>query len=164
MMHTNHHIMFADSRNLKDIEDDSIDKGDMILDPFFGTGTTIFSAITSARNSIDIEYDVHFKEILMDNLNTLQEFANRRIEERIMSHRKFVHNRIQSGKALKYRNALHDFPVMTRQEKNMEFEYMTDIRFNGSVDIGVSYTPLRKIHGFTTKNLLYSKRPVCFRP
>jgi len=47
---------------------------------------------------------------------------------------------------------------MTRQEKNMELEYITDIRFDGSSDIGVLYTPLGKIPGFTTNTL--SMKPI----
>ena len=35
-------------------------KGDTVLDPFLGTGTTIIAAIASGRNSVGYEIDPNF--------------------------------------------------------------------------------------------------------
>ncbi len=43
-------------------------KGDMILDPFLGTGTTTLAAIASERNSIGVEIDSSFEQIIENKI------------------------------------------------------------------------------------------------
>lgn len=46
-------------------------KGDMILDPFLGTGTTIQAAIVCGRNSCGYEIDANFEQIIREGINNL---------------------------------------------------------------------------------------------
>src|SRR6056297_1995886 len=43
-------------------------QGDTILDPFVGTGTTTLAAMSSARNSIGVEIDKGFNEIIEETI------------------------------------------------------------------------------------------------
>ena len=45
-------------------------KGDTVLDPFLGTGTTMFAAMASERNSIGIEIDESLHEFLLSQIST----------------------------------------------------------------------------------------------
>lgn len=92
-------------------------KGDTILDPFAGTGTTMIAAISSERNSIGIEMDKHFCEIIKDNIKNAETFINNRISKRIADHVLFTE---QYKKSFIHFNKYHDFPVITSQEVNME--------------------------------------------
>ncbi|MHA2095793.1 MAG: DNA-methyltransferase [Candidatus Hodarchaeales archaeon] len=89
---------------------------DTVLDPFLGTGTTTLAAMASGRNSVGIEIDVNFKNIIHERVQGVVELSQRRIKERISSHIQFVKDREGSGKEFKYMNKNYNFPVMTKQE------------------------------------------------
>jgi len=44
--------------------------GDIVLDPFGGTGTTSLAAARSGRNSVSVEIDPHYFQVLTARLNT----------------------------------------------------------------------------------------------
>ncbi len=94
-------------------------KGDVILDPFLGTGTTTAAAMTSARNSIGIEIDARFQSAINSVVCGILQFSNNYIHDRVDNHFEFVKNRIQNSKPLKYMNKYYNFPVMTSQEKDI---------------------------------------------
>jgi hypothetical protein len=50
-------------------------KGDWVLDPFAGTGTTMIAALTSARNGISVEIDSQFNREAEKLLEKSPEFA-----------------------------------------------------------------------------------------
>jgi DNA modification methylase len=91
-------------------------KGDHILDPFSGIGTTMYAAMTACRNSIGYEMDNNFYDAIVSRLNGIIKFGNRRITERLENHCIFVTNQLQKKKKFKYLNKNYRFPVMTRQE------------------------------------------------
>src|SRR5690625_3383185 len=96
-------------------------RGDTVLDPFLGTGTTALAAIASGRNSIGYELENNFQKIIQKNLLAKPNLTsiNDTIRQRILSHINFTEDRIEKkGKeSIKYINEFFDFPVMTRQEK-----------------------------------------------
>ncbi len=55
-------------------------KGDTILDPFLGLGTTTVAAIKTERNSIGYEIDISLKEVLLERVETYANFYNAKIE------------------------------------------------------------------------------------
>jgi DNA modification methylase len=66
-------------------------KGDIVLDPFMGTGTCLIAAMASERNSIGVEIDEKLageakNRIVSLNLANL----NKRINERLERHNRFV--------------------------------------------------------------------------
>ena len=92
-------------------------KGDVVLDPFLGTGTTIAAAMTSGRNSIGVEVDKGFQETICPIARHIVDFSNNYLHDRLIRHFEFVKNRIQDSGPLKYTNKHYDCPVVTSQEQ-----------------------------------------------
>ena len=94
-------------------------KGDNVLDPFFGTGTTMYAAMAACRNSVGYEIDSNFRDVIISRLDGAVEFSNGRITERLEKHCGFVEDRfIKKGK-FKYYNRQYLFPVTTSQETDL---------------------------------------------
>ena len=91
-------------------------KGDTVLDPFLGTGTTMRAAMTAARNSIGFEMDQGFKNDIRSKAGNIVALSNEIIDHRIDNHLEFVHKRSQIKGKLKYKNKHYHFPVVTQQE------------------------------------------------
>ena len=94
-------------------------KGDTVLDPFLGTGTTTAAAIASGRNSIGYEIDRsleivinRFKAVIVDSSGQLN-------RKRLAKHMDFVIQRLNTKGSFKYGNLYYGFPVMTAQEKEL---------------------------------------------
>ncbi len=102
-------------------------KGDMVLDPFLGTGTTTLASITSGRNSIGIEIDDNFNKIISPKFERIISFSNNYIRNRIYQHNEFVKNYLEQNKKLKYTNNNYNFPVMTKQETDILINILSDI-------------------------------------
>lgn len=103
-------------------------QGDIILDPFLGTGTTILGAILTGRNSIGIEIDKHFSDIIEKRITNVKEIADEYLKERIKKHNEFVEKRTKDKGELGYSNKYYNFPVMTRQELNLKLPKLEAIR------------------------------------
>lgn len=103
-------------------------KSDVILDPFLGTGTTTVAAMTSGRNSIGIEIDLNFKETIFSKFKNVIKFSNEYIRNRIDRHLHFVNERVKTNGELKYKSKEYDFPVMTKQEVEIEFNYLKELK------------------------------------
>ncbi|UCG01269.1 MAG: site-specific DNA-methyltransferase [Candidatus Heimdallarchaeota archaeon] len=114
-------------------------KGDIVLDPFLGTGTTTLAAMSSGRNSIGYELDSRFEKTINLRIRDLVEFANEYIENRLKRHEKFVQERIAQNKPLKYLNKLHNFPVITKQEVNLIIKKVKTIVFKANNQYDVLY-------------------------
>ena len=91
-------------------------KGDIVLDPFVGTGTTTIATAASERNSIGIEISSQFSNVINDRIKQSNYSINEYIKSRVERHLEFVEERERTKGQLKYVNELHKFPVMTRQE------------------------------------------------
>ena len=86
-------------------------KGDTVLDPFLGTGTTTLAAISSERNSIGIEIDESFRNIILNKIvdkKTIMDL-NEYISNRIKNHSDFINVRLKK-KEIKYLNEFHGVP------------------------------------------------------
>lgn len=93
--------------------------GDLVFDPFLGTGTTTAAAIAACRNSLGVEYHNELYPAISESVsNALREGASR-IRARLSNHRTFVRERIEAGYKFKYSNSVHQFPVMTQQELDL---------------------------------------------
>lgn len=91
-------------------------KGDTVLDPFAGTGTTLLAAIQSERNSIGIEIEETLSQSFVDSIPAIKETLNAEIKKRLLNHMEFSKT-IEEEKG--YENANHSFKVKTRQEKEI---------------------------------------------
>lgn len=103
-------------------------KGDVVLDPFMGLGTTAIAAMLSERNSVGFEIDLLLKPLLKDILGSVSIIkANALISERYKKHLAFVDERIKMKKEVKYDNIPLGCKVMTGQETDLTFHYMKEV-------------------------------------
>ena len=116
-------------------------KGDIVLDPFLGSGTTTLAAIACARNSIGIELDPEFKSVVFGNITEKSTNLNTRIEKRLADHKTFIDHRIKSNKAAQYTNHHYGVNVVTRQEKNLFLNRIKDVQVDeAGNEIRVTYS------------------------
>ena len=123
-------------------------KGDVVLDPFLGTGTTITAAMTSGRNSIGVEIDNSFQQAICPIVHDIVDFSNNYLHDRVLRHFEFVENRIQSSGPLKYTNKYYGCPVVTSQE---QYIFLNDLkavqaRENNIFEVVYSANPQDKAH------------------
>ena len=102
-------------------------KGDTVLDPFCGTGTTNIACMASERNSIGIDIDEKMLgEIIQSSIHSSARL-NERIEKRINDHIQYI-NSLPEEKAKKlYINKYHGFQVKTRQETEIKINKIKSI-------------------------------------
>jgi len=103
-------------------------QGDLILDPFLGTGTTTLGAMVSKRNSVGYEIDKSFKEMVEERIDSIIEPSNEYNENRIKRHKDFVKKREEEKGKLKYYSKNYKFPVMTRQEINLHIPKIKEVK------------------------------------
>ncbi|MBA4852111.1 site-specific DNA-methyltransferase [Emticicia sp. BO119] len=121
-------------------------KGDTVLDPFLGTGTTTLAAIATNRNSIGYEIDPLFLNIIRENIEaTPVQAFNNLIQNRIEQHKVFITERNADPKKeeIKHFNTNLNLPVMTSQETDIKLLFVEQLNNISSDQIEVSYSPIR---------------------
>jgi DNA modification methylase len=113
--------------------------GDTVLDPFLGTGTTLFAAAAACRNSVGYELDKAFQPSIGQGFSQAIEQGRRRIGERFDDHLEFVRDRQTAGKAIKYTNQIYGFPVVTRQEVELMIPLPTTVKETAQNQFSLSY-------------------------
>ncbi|MCU0610718.1 MAG: site-specific DNA-methyltransferase [Candidatus Eisenbacteria bacterium] len=106
-------------------------KGDMVLDPFLGTGTTAIAALATARNSIGYELDAPLCRIAETVLLEAIPAARSYIEERVRAHVEFIARRSQAGGFFGHRNRHYDFEVVTEPETDLVLDLPSEVRDAG---------------------------------
>lgn len=94
-------------------------KGDLVLDPYFGVGTTTLAAIASGRNSVGYEIENTFQDVNFKAKNKIIETSQQIIRKRLVNHLVFIAQRMESKGKLKHNNIPYGFPVITAQEKEL---------------------------------------------
>ena len=103
-------------------------KGDVVLDPFMGLGTTTMASILSERNSVGFEIDVLLKPLIKEIICSINlTKANSIIENRYTKHLSFIEDRLKQGKDVKYQNEFLQCKVMTKQETDLTFHYLKSV-------------------------------------
>ncbi len=126
-------------------------RDDIVLDPFVGTGTSLYAAIASHRNSIGIEIDNNFNELIFNDLHKLKNTFNNLIENRLKNHVKFIKNYQDTKKDLKYININYNFPVISQSEIKIVLNYIKNIEFLNN-SINVDYYENSSIENFDKEN------------
>lgn len=116
-------------------------KGDRVLDPFAGTGTTLAAALTAARNGLGVETEARLTEFAGQLLQNLPDFAVTVTRKRLERHMAFVEQRTREKGPLKHRNEDYGFPVMTRQERTLLLNEVSALQAEGGGRYRVSYHP-----------------------
>ena len=121
-------------------------KGDTVLDPFLGTGTTTLSAMALGRNSIGYEIDETLSETIFQNLGANKiNILNEMIKDRLKAHIDFIEKRMTNPDAIiKHFNEHYDFPVMTNQETNLYFNFLNSIYITDN-QIVVEYSTIPQL-------------------
>jgi modification methylase len=117
-------------------------RSNTVLDPFLGTGTTTLAGIVAGRNSIGIELDETLPAGIFDNPEKIKSQSNQRTLQRIKEHTRFMETYTARKGPPKYRNSPHNFPVITRQEIDLQLHSVSEIAKTGERSARVSYTPL----------------------
>ncbi len=104
-------------------------KGQKVLDPFLGTGTTMLAAMCTARESVGYESDTGLQPTILERVASAPELANRIIHERLEAHAHFVLERTRTKGDLKHQNRFYGFPVMTRQEEDLCLDPVQHVQY-----------------------------------
>ncbi len=132
-------------------------KGDTVLDPFLGTGTTMQAAILTGRNSCGYEIDANFEPIIREGIEELDlDICNGTIKKRFDAHKEFVENREDSGKEVKHFNKTLNYKVMTKQESEIEMNYLSSISKNGDGEYTVEYEDISDLTTLPFKEDLFA--------
>lgn len=94
-------------------------KGDVVLDPFAGTGTTLVAALAAGRSSWGIEADAALLPPMRRRLGRAPALANAYLRQRLARHAAFVEERTARWGPLRHINVHYGFPVVTSQEKEI---------------------------------------------
>jgi modification methylase len=121
-------------------------KGDVVLDPFAGAGTTLAAALATGRNGIGVELDAGFGDIARGQVASGGDFANRFNRERLRRHAEFAEEH-SAERPMKYTNIHYGFPVVTAQEREMRLDEVREVREADGGDFLVKYSeePLRHL-------------------
>jgi DNA modification methylase len=124
-------------------------KGDTVVDPFLGTGTTMWSAMAAGRNCIGYEIETNFRDEILLRKNDIIQMSNQRIHTRIQDHLHFVQKRSEEKGKLKYINRNYQFPVMTRQEIELFINPLDNVQHADENTLEVVYvdTPDPEFNG-----------------
>jgi DNA modification methylase len=125
-------------------------KGDTVLDPYMGTGTTMAAAIASGRNSRGYEIDPTKEDGISHMLERIIAAANGRIADRLQQHLSFVRTRTEAGKPIKHVNRHYGFPVITLQEKSLLINDLTALEPAGKNAVEITYATEPQTHAVWT--------------
>lgn len=104
-------------------------KNDIVLDPFAGLGTTMKAAMLNRRNFVGYDIDDNLSQIIADEIDSIDiDKFNNIIKSRYDSHLEFIRDREKQKKEIKHFNKNLNCKVMTGQEEDMTFDYVSCIK------------------------------------
>ena len=115
-------------------------KGDTVVDPFAGTGTTLAAAAAAGRNAVGFELESDFKGAVVDRLQSIAGVANQRIDRRLADHLSFVQQKRAAGHRFTHFNRHYGFAVMTGQETELLLNEVTGGQQTAENEFTVSYS------------------------
>ena len=115
-------------------------KGDAVLDPFLGIGTTTYAAIAAGRNSVGIEIDENLKGPIGSRIDSIVPYSNMCIQTRIEKHLQFVEDYFETKGGFKYLNNPYGFPVITRQETELFINPLQSVKIKDATSFEIEYT------------------------
>ena len=102
-------------------------KGDLVLDPFLGMGTTMIAAIITGRNCVGYELDASFKDPIDASISGAADLGRQQLASRLQQHAEFAAERSRQKGPLKYTNIHYRFPVVSRQEVELFFNEIVSV-------------------------------------
>ena len=102
-------------------------KGDTVLDPFGGTGTTALACASLERSSISADIDASLCTAAKERLCAARTELNALIQKRIADHEAFIRSLSEEKRNKCYHNEHLGMPVKTRQELEMRIRTVAAI-------------------------------------
>lgn len=115
-------------------------KGDVVVDPFLGIGTTMWAAAAAARNCTGYEIEAALRAEIQTAIDRLVPYANARIHQRLEDHVNYVKQNKNDKKQFKYTNRHYHFPVKTRQETEIFINPLVSLQTSGGDVFTVTYS------------------------
>ena len=100
-------------------------RGDTVLDPFWGTGTTSLAAAVAGRSSVGVETDPALAAAFDDRIREAPGLSRDLAADRLAAHRAFVAE--TDGDDLAYEAEHYDTPVRTDQERHLRLYEVADV-------------------------------------
>lgn len=114
-------------------------KGDAVLDPFLGIGTTMYAAMAAGRNSVGIEVDENLKGPIGSRIDSIVSYSNMCIQTRLEKHLQFVEDSFETRGGFKYLNDPYGFPVITRQEIDLILNPLQSVKIKDATSFEIAY-------------------------
>ena len=127
-------------------------KGDAVVDPFLGIGTTMWAAMTAGRNCAGYEIEKGLRNEIYGIADSIVGYANQRIDRRIQTHVDYVKQNQRPKGGLNYKNGIYNFPVKTRQETQILLNPLMTIQTIGNNSFKVAYSDKPHRLGVTDKH------------
>lgn len=121
--------------------------GDIVLDPFMGTGTTALAAMASGRNSLGIELDPHFQDEFLSSSKHIMEITtqmNQYIDSRIENHLMYMKDHIDKNGSTNHFNTSLNCQVKTRSEAHMALYRVNNIQTDKGHVFKVAYDKIQR--------------------
>jgi DNA modification methylase len=99
-------------------------RGDTVLDPFVGTGTTSLAALVEGRNSVGIERNAELAAAFEERVTDATDLSTTIADERLQRHREFVARRDDEPK---YEAEHYDTRVVTKNERRIRLPTVADV-------------------------------------
>jgi len=99
-------------------------RGDTVLDPFWGTGSTTVAAMLAGRDSVGYELASEFADAFRERVEGVPSLSRQVNRERLDAHREFV---AEGERSPGYEATHYDFPVVTRQERDILFHSVESV-------------------------------------
>lgn len=117
-------------------------RGDTVLDPFLGTGTTSAACVAAARNSVGYEITSELEAAISETMGKAGLAANQLTLDRFRNHAQFVEERQGArGTPLGHVSDVYGFPVMTRQEVQLQLLKLDDLTQEGPARYTAEHSP-----------------------
>ncbi|QLD90003.1 site-specific DNA-methyltransferase [Natronomonas salina] len=99
-------------------------RGDTVLDPFVGTGTTCLAALLEGRSSVGVERDPELAAAFEPRARAAPELSEELAEERLDRHRQFA---AENESTTNYEADHYDTRVVTKKETGIRLTTVDDV-------------------------------------
>ena len=99
-------------------------RGDTVLDPFVGTGTTALAALVEGRSSVGIERDPDLAAALEARVEDAPELSRDLAADRLAAHREFV---AENPSTVNYEADHYDTEVVTQKETGIRLTTVDEV-------------------------------------
>ncbi len=102
-------------------------RGDQVLDPFLGTGTTMFASMAACRNCIGVEIDAGLSTLVDQECERVLQLARERAGRRLAEHREFMAEYEAAGGTAKHCHRRYGVSVVTAQETDLILDLVRSV-------------------------------------